>query len=68
VPRNNNKVSIIDVQEYSLPQPLDYNELNVEGNFIINSESKTSEFDLEPQENEIEDDELENKSVIKIKF
>tara|TARA_B110000971_G_scaffold140326_1_gene143438 strand:+ start:17877 stop:21641 length:3765 start_codon:yes stop_codon:yes gene_type:complete len=66
VPRNNNKLEIIDIPEYSLPEPIDYNELNIEGNFIINSGNKFSDSDLKPQEEDI--DQVKNLSLIKLKL
>ena len=68
VPRNNNKISIIDVPEYSLPEPVDYNELNIEGNFIINSENSGVDIDFEPDQDENDTTALKNLSVIKIKI
>ena len=68
VPRNNNKISIIDVPEYSLPEPMEYNELNIEGNFIINSGNATIDLDFEPDEDQNKDSASKNLSVIKIKI
>jgi hypothetical protein len=68
VPRNNNKISIIDVPEYSLPEPMEYNELNIEGNFIINSGNAAVDLDFEPDEDQNEDTASKNLSVIKIKI
>lgn len=68
VPRNHNKISIIDVPEYSLPEPMEYNELNIEGNFIINSGNSAVDLDFEPEQDVNEKTASKNLSVIKIKI
>jgi hypothetical protein len=68
VPRNHNKISIIDIPEYSLPEPMEYNELNIEGNFIINSGNSAVDLDFEPEQDENNTLASKNLSVIKIKI
>ena len=68
VPRNHNKISIIDIPEYSLPEPMEYNELNIEGNFIINSGNSAVDLDFEPEQDENDTSASKNLSVIKIKI
>ena len=68
VPRNHNKINIIDVPEYSLPEPIDYNDLNIEGNFIINSGNSAVDLDFEPEQNKNPSTASKNLSVIKIKI
>ncbi|MDC3354974.1 hypothetical protein OAW17_05110, partial [Flavobacteriaceae bacterium] len=68
VPRNHNKISIIDIPEYSLPEPMEYNELNIEGNFIINSGNSAVDLDFEPEQDENDISASKNLSVIKIKI
>jgi len=68
VPRNNNRITIIDNHEYSLPEPMDYSELNIEGNFIINSGDTNPNLDLEPDQHNNETKKAKNLSIIKIKI
>lgn len=68
VPRNNNKIEIVDKAEYYPPEPIDYSELNIEGNFIINSRDTASAIDFEPEESDNETNNSKNVSVIKIKL
>ena len=50
MPRNNNIIEIVDKAEYYPPEPIDFSELNIEGNFIINSKDTAAALDLEPEE------------------
>ena len=47
---------------------MEYNELNIEGNFIINSGNATIDLDFEPDEDQNKDSASKNLSVIKIKI
>jgi len=68
VPRNNNKIEIVDKAEYYPPKPIDYGELNIEGNFIINSKDSSADLDFEPDTTPDETQNSKNLSVIKIKL
>jgi hypothetical protein len=68
VPRNNNKIEIVDKAEYYPPKPIDYAELNIEGNFIINSKDSSAALDFEPETTPDETQNSKNLSVIKIKL
>ena len=47
---------------------MEYNELNIEGNFIISSGNSAVDSDFEPEQDENENTASKNLSVIKIKI
>jgi len=66
VPRKG-KISILDKEEYSAPEPVNFNELNIEQNFIITSGEIRNEFGMTDIE-EVSTEEDETSITFKIKI
>ena len=61
VPRECN-IEVLDNNEYALPEPINFNELRIEGEFIITSKEATN--DLHRQEASIEENLSNTTSVV----
>ena len=69
VPRNNNKIEIIEKAEYEPPEPINFSELDIEENFLISSNtSKTQDLNFKPEKTDTKNEISKNLSVIKIKI
>ena len=69
VPRNNNKIEIIEKAEYEPPEPINFSELDIEENFLISSNtSKIQDLNFKPEKTDTKNEISKNLSVIKIKI